>query len=185
MKSEKLTRRQAFNRLMKLLAVLGGAGGLKPAGLGAQITIQRPDLEYLGGIKAEAARAKAIKILLFPREEIIRAEFGRLPMGFGSPFPGGDKCDFFFDGGTCGDHKCRWMSACGENVCGKQSCPNLNHCTDINSCGKQDPIIAGSGIFSNQVLTGIMNDPFIKALSKAFKVTTAQDLGSELRRLLL
>jgi len=169
---------------MELLALLGGVSSLKPASSWAQTRIGIKDLESLTGVKAEAAMAKAIKVLLFPQRDVFQAEFGRVPLGMFSAFPGGEKCDFFFEGQTCSKQKCGNLADCDYNWCEDQKCSKLSGCEE-NYCPKQGMLTGESNIFSERELSQIMNDPFILALCRQLKVTTAQGLSYELRRLLV
>jgi hypothetical protein len=180
MNEQELTRRQAVRRLMKFLAVAIGTGSLK-AGLSAQLTTRKVDLGRIADVKAVDPMAKAVKVLLFPRDEVFLSELGRLPTGLIGQAQ--DRCEVFITSKTgCNGQDCPSMKSCGVNSCSDQRCGKFGGC-DRNGCTRQTSLINAPDLFSTAVLNQIQRDPFIVALSKALNVTTTEGLSAELRRL--
>ncbi len=184
MKNNRLTRREVLSKLAQLSAGLAGVGATKAGLISAQTRVSKAELEATVRIGALSTKAKMIKALLFPRDEIFLSEFGGLPTGFIPDPGGGEKCGLFIElrSGTTLSIP---LKSCDKNGCGQQDCRGLKSCP-INSCGEQSRgVVMEPSLFSPEALEDVMSDPFIKALCKALKVTRVQDLGNELRRLLL
>ncbi len=188
-KKENLSRRNAINKLAKMLilAACSGGAGIEAFQLkqksGIKIGKVKLDLEKLKSIKAKAPEAKAIKVLIFNKPEIFRNVFGRPPIMNSMIDPHldlGGGCKFFFafdacsqpgcNGNTCGGQECGNLASCTGNNCDDQKCPNLSMCDGNN--GK---------ILSTENLNQIRNDPFIQELFHEFNVTTTVDLAKELK----
>jgi hypothetical protein len=192
MKWKVMGRREAVNRLTKLVA---GAAGLSTvemsrllASVQGQLAKRDPEeFEKLVNIKASTLEAKILKILIFPRQDIFQDEFGRAAIFQFGDFPGGSCKDLV----SIGSSEWALNGNCDENLCDRQNCSKLTQCFPTNECGSQTcpnlkvpgNSINNMNLYSAASLERIKNDPFVAALSKWFGAVNSQALSAEVLKM--
>ncbi|MBP7706817.1 MAG: hypothetical protein KA243_06160 [Candidatus Aminicenantes bacterium] len=200
MAESNVSRRDALNRLLKACAVAAGLSAAQTNRLLAQARSMRslPEVARLIGVPTRDNKVKALKVLLMPKSrkpEVFKSEFGREPQFAVRPLrSGGTVCGAYIGGQVCADLEC------GVHVCSaatsrvitaermKEIRGAVNNQECITHCWFCFDFCFSSSKWGAELgsdwLNQVKNDRFIQALFKEFKVTSADDLGRELRGLL-
>jgi hypothetical protein len=205
MTKEEMSRREAVDRLTRLVAMAAGmslteVSQLLGAGSHPQSVKQAQKVQQLQATASN--EIKALKVLVSGKKSVFEAEFGGMsrPRSAGGiarvtrPVQAGRTCgEDYQDGGSCTDLSCdihgcspEGEGSCNDiNVCSDQSCSNQGTCKENTcvdqTCDKQNCDKNNQQILTEDFLDRFKNDPFVQDLFKDYNVTTSSDLAAQLR----
>lgn len=205
MSDEGVTRREAVDRLTKLVALAAGLSVSEVREILAasqqQAIRQTPKVRQLQ--MAVNYDIKALKVILSRDRSVFEREFGKTappkevsvydPVSRG--FKTGMTCgEDYQDGGSCsslscGTHGCSEEdqgSCTNTNVCGDQDCGTLddcgqNWCSDQKCSGFDECDKNEQHIVSRDFLDRYKTDPYVQDLFKEHNVRTSSELAARLQ----
>jgi len=187
-------RRDVLIRFLQACATAAGLSAVQTEKLLAQARTVKtlPDVTRLVGIPARDNNVKALKILLMPKShvpQVFRSEFGRDPEFAARKYPsgGGSYCHALVGGNACsklecGIHVCSGVVSLPLDRVRQESLAAKKYTTGecVSVCNWFCFLCWSCPKFSSAAWETRINEPFLEAFVKEFKITSADELDREL-----